>query len=64
MFLAVILSFTAEGGHMTAEMIYVTQALYLAIRNATTLFIPFALAFMMEAKVSLTRFKVSCSLLL
>ena len=47
---------------MTPEMMYVTQTLYLAIRNATVLFLPFALAFMMEANVSLERFKVSCNL--
>ena len=47
---------------MTPEMMYVTQTLYLAIRNATVLFLPFALAFMMEANVSLERFKVSYNL--
>ena len=55
----VSLSFTAVGGHMTPEMIYVTLGLYHAIRNATALFLPFAMAFMMEASVSLTRLKVS-----
>ena len=59
MFLAVVLTFTVRGGHMTPETVFVTLAMFQAIRNATSLFIPFAIAFMMEARVSVTRVKVS-----
>ena len=44
---------------MTPETVFVTLAMFQAIRNATSLFIPFAIAFMMEARVSVTRVKVS-----
>ena len=44
---------------MSAETVFVTIGLYHATRLATTLFMPFALTFMMETKVTLDRIQVS-----
>ena len=57
--LAVFLSFSLAGGYMSAETVFVTIGLYHATRLATTLFMPFALTFMMETKVTLDRIQVS-----
>ena len=57
---------------MTTVNVFVTLGLYHAIRLSTTLFMPFAITFMMEMKVTLDRtqvstcviFSVSCYVLL
>ncbi|VDM49698.1 unnamed protein product [Toxocara canis] len=50
-----ITSFIALGNQLTAERIFVAMALYNACRFPVTLFVPFALQFLFEARVSLRR---------
>lgn len=57
--LAVFLSYSLGGGYMSAVKVFVTIGLYHATRLATTLFMPFAITFMMETKVTLDRIQVS-----
>ena len=57
--LAVFLSYSLGGGYMSAVKVFVTIGLYHATRLSTTLFMPFAITFMMETKVTLARIQVS-----
>ena len=57
--LAVFLSYSLGGGYMSTVKVFVTIGLYQATRLSTTLFMPFAITFMMETKVTLDRIQVS-----
>lgn len=57
--LAVFMAYSLGGGFMSTEIVFVTLALYQAVRLSTTLFMPFAITFSMETKVTLKRIEVS-----
>lgn len=57
--LAVFLTYSLGGGQMSPVIVFMTLALYQAVRLSTTLFVPFAITFMMETKVTLDRAQVS-----
>ena len=59
--LAVFLAYSLGGGLMSPDRVFMTLALYQAIRLSTTLFMPFAITFSMEVKVTVTRLEVMCS---
>lgn len=48
-----------EGGMLTAERVYITVSIYKGIQLSTTLFIPLAVQFLAECRISIDRFKVS-----
>lgn len=51
--------FVYTGGTLTAEKVFVTISLYQAVRLSTTLFIPFAIQFISETRVTIKRLEVS-----
>ncbi|KAL5005221.1 hypothetical protein ScPMuIL_018677 [Solemya velum] len=46
-----------EGGMLTAERVYITVSIYKGIQLSTTLFIPLAVQFLAECRISIDRFK-------
>lgn len=57
--LAVFVAYSLSGGVMSTDTVFVTLALYQAVRLATTLFVPFAITFISETKVTTKRLEVS-----
>ena len=58
-FLATVLTYTVSGGHISPRMVFVALTVYHAIMRAAVLFLPFAIAFSMEAGVTVARVEVS-----
>ena len=63
---AVFLAFSLVDGHMRAVQVYMTLALFHAMKTGTVLFFPLAITFGMDTRVTLDRIKVctfkKCSL--
>ena len=58
-FLATVLTYTLNGGHMSPRMVFVALAMYNAPMEAAVSFLPFAVAFLKEADVTVARVEVS-----
>ena len=59
--LAVFVAYSLNGGDMLPDLVFITIGLFQAVRLATTLFIPFAITFSMETRVTIKRAEVKIS---
>lgn len=56
--LVVFVTFVYTGGQLRTELVFVTIALFQALRLATVLFMPFAVQFITETNVTFKRMEV------
>ena len=59
MVFAFIVTYVSSEGDFTAEMAFMVLAMYNSCRLTLNLFVPFAIQFMAESKITLERVKVS-----
>jgi hypothetical protein len=58
--LVVFVSFVYTGGVLRSEIVFVAYSLYQAVRLSLVLFVPFAIQFISDTKVTFKRIEVSC----